>query len=510
MKRPASALALISLIIFCSLEAPAQQIPFLSELLSRDEALNRLYAEKRRAGVNLSGFEPLRLKGEAAFKSGNLPGVLEALGEAISMLEGKPWNERRKFESSLLLETSRVVIIPNQELQVNLVRMFPADETRALKDPPTVTFEVVPADTGSAGAGSRVTLGNHLMVGQSTTIANEKLRLPDGSYNVVATVEAGGEKIAEFHKALYAASDFSERLEDLRNAAAQIKNSSDPKVKAVAGLVATPEFQIQRLASLNQTGEDAGISPAAELDRVDSVLRALLRGQDPLAGQRGLIERAYRSGDGQLVPYRVYLPKSYDSKSPFPLIIALHGALGDEQSYFSGIYDPDVIKGELERRGYIMATPNGRSRLSNYSGAGDDDVMQVIRSVTAYYKVDASRVYLTGHSLGGFGTWLFAAAHPELFAAIAPVSGGSPVPPAALPALLARLKDVPALVVHGAKDGIVPPDSSRQMTASAKQAGINVRYLDVPDADHITVVGSSFKLILDFFDKAAKNKAGAS
>ena len=83
-------------------------------------------------------------------------------------------------------------------------------------------------------------------------------------------------------------------------------------------------------------------------------------------------------------------------------------------------------------------------------------------------------------------------------------------PPAALPALLARLKDVPALVVHGAKDGVVPPDSSRQMTASAKQAGMNVRYVEVPDADHITVVGSSFKLILDFFDKAAKNKAGAS
>src|SRR5215471_5247320 len=149
MKNVATALALLTLVCFCSLNAAGQQIPFLSELLARDETVNRLYAEKRRAGANLSPFEPIRLKGEAAFKSGNLPAVLEALGEAISMLEGKPWNERRKFESSLLLETSRVVITPNQELQVNLVRMFPADETRAFKDPPTVTIEVVPADTGS-------------------------------------------------------------------------------------------------------------------------------------------------------------------------------------------------------------------------------------------------------------------------------------------------------------------------------------------------------------------------
>src|SRR5215831_476058 len=133
MKRTAS-VALVSLLVFCPLNAPAQQIPFLSELLARDEAVNRLYAEKRRAGANLSGFGPIRLKGEAAFKSGNLPAVLEALCEAISMLEGKPWNERTKFESSLTLETSRTVILPNQELQVNLVRMFLADETLAFKD----------------------------------------------------------------------------------------------------------------------------------------------------------------------------------------------------------------------------------------------------------------------------------------------------------------------------------------------------------------------------------------
>jgi hypothetical protein len=248
------------------------------------------------------------------------------------------------------------------------------------------------------------------MIGQSTTDASQRLRLPDGAYNVTATVEGAGEKVAELHKALYAIGDFGERIENLKATAAQIKNSPDARVKSVAGLIATPEFQIQRLIAMNQVGDVGGnVDATAELDRIEAALRSLLKGDDPLAAQRGELERAYQSGDGQLVPYRVYVPKKYDGKSALPLIVALHGALGDEGSYFSGIYDPAAIKGELERRGYIMATPNGRSRMSNYTGPGDDDVIQVIRSVTANYKVDASRVYLTGHSLGGFGTWLVAA-----------------------------------------------------------------------------------------------------
>src|SRR5262252_9480959 len=159
MKKIATALGLLTLAGLLPLKALAQQIPYLTELLARDEALNRLYAEKRRAGANLSGFEPIRLRAEAAFKTGNLPGVLEALGEAIAYLEGKPWDERRKFESSLSLETDRTVIEPNQELQVNLVRMFAADEGKAFKAAPTVTIEIVP--TGSGAARKTVNVAEH-------------------------------------------------------------------------------------------------------------------------------------------------------------------------------------------------------------------------------------------------------------------------------------------------------------------------------------------------------------
>ncbi|MGH9830076.1 MAG: alpha/beta fold hydrolase, partial [Blastocatellia bacterium] len=130
-----------------------------------------------------------------------------------------------------------------------------------------------------------------------------------------------------------------------------------------------------------------------------------------------------------------------------------------------------------------------------------------IRQATRAYKIDPSRIYLTGHSMGGFGAWQVASDHPEIFAAMAPVSGGPPVPPAQLPALLAKLKGMPIFVVHGAKDGIVAPEQSRKIVEESKKAGLQVTYTEVPGADHLTVVGPTFSKIMDFFEKNRRQSA---
>ena len=136
-----------------------------------------------------------------------------------------------------------------------------------------------------------------------------------------------------------------------------------------------------------------------------------------------------------------------------------------------------------------------------------DDVFEVINAVTRDFKIDGSRIYLTGHSTGGFVTWLVASSKPELFAAIAPVSGGPPAQGDALTALLAKLKGTPAMIVHGAQDGIAPVQLSRTMSAAAEKAGLKVSYLEVPDGDHLSVVASTFPAIMDFFEKNAKPAA---
>jgi predicted peptidase len=216
------------------------------------------------------------------------------------------------------------------------------------------------------------------------------------------------------------------------------------------------------------------------------------------------LERAYKAADGTLVPYRVYVPKSYDGTSARPMVLMLHGALGNERYYFSYLFNPEVVKGEAERRGYILAGVNGRSRLPSYTGPSQEDSFEVINAVTRDYKIDPTKVYLTGHSMGGFGTWLIASSKPDLFAAIAPMSSGTPVRGNDLNALLEKVKTIPTLIVHGGRDGIAPPELSRTAVEAAKKAGMKVSLLEVPDADHISIIGASFPAVLDFFEKSAK------
>jgi len=103
----------------------------------------------------------------------------------------------------------------------------------------------------------------------------------------------------------------------------------------------------------------------------------------------------------------------------------------------------------------------------------------LLDDVLAHYKVDKDRVYVTGLSMGGFGTWALAAAHPEKFAAIVPICGGGN------PADATKIKDLPIWIFHGAKDTVVPPSRSEAMEKALKEAGAKeVKYTLYPDAGH--------------------------
>lgn len=505
--------AVLLLFILCAPGiARAQQVPFLAELFSRYEEFNKLYTAKRSAGANLAAIEPLRKRGEEAFRRGDIPGIIELLAQSTALLQGKPWDEKQRFVASLALEADKTVIEPNAVLQVSLTRIFPSTIDKAYAAAPTVTFEVQVAEPAEGAKAPTARAVQPLIIAERVPIAitssnsARRLLLADGVYSVVARVEAGGKPIAELRRPLYAISNFSGSITQMSETIAAIKRSTDPKVQALAPMVATPEFQLQRLAPLNRSRSDVEIDPSKELDRIEAELAALAKGQNPFSNERGEVERAYQAPDGKLVPYRLYIPKSYDGASVKPLVVMLHGALGDEGYYFSGLFDPSVIKGEAERRGWVLAGVNGRGRFSGYQGPAMDDTFEVVKCVTRDYRIDPSRIYLTGHSMGGFGVWLIAAARPDLFAAIAPVSGGAPMKGDALNALLEKVKALPVMVVHGSRDGIAPPQLSREMAAAAQKAGLKVTHLEVPDADHLSILPGTFPSILDFFEKQPKAK----
>jgi predicted peptidase len=173
--------------------------------------------------------------------------------------------------------------------------------------------------------------------------------------------------------------------------------------------------------------------------------------------------------------YLLFLPEGYDkSDKHWPLILFLHGAGGSGNDLSRvKVHGPPKIVETKKDFPFIVVSPQ-----SPRFGWDSDALNALVDEVIANYRVDKDRVYLTGLSMGGFGTWALAAAHPEKFAAIVPICGGGD------PALAKRLKDLPIWVFHGAKDRVVPPERSETMVKAIRAAGGDPKLTIYPDADH--------------------------
>jgi predicted esterase len=128
--------------------------------------------------------------------------------------------------------------------------------------------------------------------------------------------------------------------------------------------------------------------------------------------------------DGTEPPYRLYIPSGYDPNQPSPLVIALHGSGGDENSFFDDeAHYPAAhgLKHAAEQYNVLAVCPSARGN-TNYRGLGEISVFGVLEDVKKRYSVDDERVYLTGHSMGGTGATDLALHHPGLFAAVVPMA----------------------------------------------------------------------------------------
>ena len=243
------------------------------------------------------------------------------------------------------------------------------------------------------------------------------------------------------------------------------------------------------------------INIPADIDLAETLSSALLAGEDPLRKSSGDFHLAYQSAvDSQLVPYRIFVPEGYTPDRSWPLIIGLHGASGSENTWLDRRRrgeTENLCKRLSQERGYLLVAPSGRGPFTGYRGIGGQDVMDVLDRVLSIYNIDPERVYLTGHSMGGGGTWILGLRHAEKFAAIAPIAASGRwvrsrhVKPHA---------DLPVLFSQGAKDMVALAEPARRTAKLLAKYMKNFTYNETPDDTHNTIWYTALPSIFDFFD----------
>jgi predicted peptidase len=247
------------------------------------------------------------------------------------------------------------------------------------------------------------------------------------------------------------------------------------------------------------------------------------------AGAKGDQQRHYFfEAAGEDMPYRLYVPGSYDPKIGAPLIVALHGYGGDQNYFFEAVKDLPAL---CERYGVIFVAPMGLAKDGWYgaplsipgnaprSGGGatptpdrtpaqetqyralsERDVLNVLDLVKREYKIDARRIYLMGHSMGGFGTWWLGQKHADIWAAIAPMSGVLPNVDYQLP----KLKNVPVMVSIGGAENPAWVEASRKQIDAMKALGMTTDYFEPEGATHGGMIAPTTPRVFEFLAKQRK------
>ena len=202
----------------------------------------------------------------------------------------------------------------------------------------------------------------------------------------------------------------------------------------------------------------------------------------PVAGEYAkLITGSWQLAQHGNLPYAFFGPTNLDGSQKLPLVVVLHyRSSNNENGKQTGMAGPFVKPDAQEKHPCLVLSPlcyqpyGGTG--AGWAGPPGDETLDLIKKlVKKLPAVDADRIYVVGHSLGGFGTWRFLKDEPKLFAAGIPIAGGA--------SDVGRLKSIPIWAFHGAKDNTVSVDSDRRCAEELKHSKV-FHYTEFPDAGH--------------------------
>eukprot|EP00441_Pelagodinium_beii_P044210 CAMPEP_0197627228 /NCGR_PEP_ID=MMETSP1338-20131121/5898_1 /TAXON_ID=43686 ORGANISM="Pelagodinium beii, Strain RCC1491" /NCGR_SAMPLE_ID=MMETSP1338 /ASSEMBLY_ACC=CAM_ASM_000754 /LENGTH=315 /DNA_ID=CAMNT_0043197893 /DNA_START=26 /DNA_END=970 /DNA_ORIENTATION=+ len=232
--------------------------------------------------------------------------------------------------------------------------------------------------------------------------------------------------------------------------------------------------------------------------------------------QLGSIQkRTYHFRDaGKAMEYALFVPSGYKHDKETPLVVLLHPLFSNPHQVirFPG------ITGEAERKGHIVVAPFGYNdrgwygsldftkRMSyfpppqpaNLSELSEKDVLNVLALICQDFSIDKHRIYLMGASMGGAGTLHLASTYPDIWAAVAPMA---PAIRQNSPTIFvdSAARRIPVMLVTGDRDNITPIQPARRWVADAREAGMDIHFVELPGSTHVWPACRP-KVIAEIFD----------
>lgn len=244
------------------------------------------------------------------------------------------------------------------------------------------------------------------------------------------------------------------------------------------------EVRIRRSADLNEFKLPLAKLSAADQEHVRGLLREKRR-------DAGLKEGAYadqitgqftKGVSKQGLNYQIWGNPKLDATKRYPIVVWLHGAGqsgSDNEAQLGGAPKNWTAEAAQKEQPCFLLAPQCPSRDIGWKDQVAANVLALVADLADHLPIDDNRLYLTGSSMGGSGSWYIAAKYPQVFAAVVPLCGGGDTKNGEV------LKNTPIWVFHGDKDDMVPVDRSRSMVAAVKAAGgTRINYSELAGEGH--------------------------
>jgi dienelactone hydrolase len=470
------------------------------------------------------------------------------LAKALTLLRGQAWDAKREFLWSLTLRADRIIADSSHPSLVWLAQIYTAPYTPA--DTLKLKLSLAPDADDAKPIRDLGTFEIFLrdLVDRPYPVSATADGIADGAYRIVAELFEGDASLGSLQNTIRFVHGIDARRAEVERRLVRIEGHESTKAS-----IRYP-FDLARVINIgkkNLNEFDLGLNEqrrpnwpkfAELMKRSEELLAALEAGRDPLWRAKGDTQRHYWFAEaGEIMPYRLYVPTTWDGLSQLPMVLILHGNTRDQDFYFDR--DRGIIPNHGEKHGYLLVCPlgyhpnggynsgmlgqlagltsaaapgaaQGRGRAGGRGGGGsqfandmprsrlgelsEQDAMRVFELVRSEYPIDPKRTFLFGYSAGGAGTLYFGPKYSSHWAAIA--AGGSNVGPNNYPFDRLTEKNIPVHIFFGDQDSAGVLQASRNLANAMKERGLEVDLAEYKGFNHDTAPGAAIPHLFDFFN----------